>query len=536
MLADIPDFNAWFSLLGLLSPSEYFVTVDNSVLWQRHVAWAKPKGDVLRTYVTQRFSSNMVFLSLMLASEINVFFNSSHETADMRAILGTQAYSSLKFWIGIIIALDALVTIIGLLTTFTLWGMISAISDENTHALLRSSIGQYVIGLPPRFIVASLYLFLLWLTLFFVELIKGPLQIAVVFIICFLFFQVVVPLSAFGRLIMHTGGMARRRVLNETFEKELLPSGLHASLLIKATHTLRRNTTAIDQYKKQLELEALGTQSEDNQSDESRTTPGRKMPVRMGEIFDDDVYFPRASILNSAKSTELPSVVDRALSVEKKDLAKSTAQVIADVKKASGSFASVTLGRLPKPLSVINKEPTDDGINRRERFNKARQSVLNMGIQSTLRNVEWAAEYDVRDLYDIEPPAPIADEEAVRDLLDIEQTTPIAEDEGREDNDQRGFAFRLPAASLMNNTGGLKKFAKLVVDDIAFLKAINEVRRLSGSDKAGESFDESTTRTDLEAPSRPPAETDHLLSDQKSQAPTSKSPKKQRFGFQKKPK
>jgi hypothetical protein len=56
------DMSAWASLLGLLNPSEYFVTVDHSVLWQKHVAWAKPKGENLRQYVTQRFASNMIVL------------------------------------------------------------------------------------------------------------------------------------------------------------------------------------------------------------------------------------------------------------------------------------------------------------------------------------------------------------------------------------------------------------------------------------------------------------------------------------------
>ena len=47
---DLPDFDSWASLLGLLGPMEYFVTVDHSVLWQKHVAWAKPRGEKLRAY------------------------------------------------------------------------------------------------------------------------------------------------------------------------------------------------------------------------------------------------------------------------------------------------------------------------------------------------------------------------------------------------------------------------------------------------------------------------------------------------------
>lgn len=246
----LPNNFAWASLLGLLSPSEYFVTIDHSVLWYRHVAWAKPKGEDLRAYVTQRFSSNMVVLSLMLGAQINVFFNSSVELTEMRRMMATETYSDLKFWIGIVIALDACVTIMALVATFTLWGMISSISDTNSHALIRSSIGQYVISMPPRFVVAALYLFVFWLLLAFLDLMSGPSRILLAAVVFFLFFQVIVPLSAFGRLIIHTGAMAKRRVLEENFEKELLPSGLHASLLIRAAGQRRKYTSAINQYKK----------------------------------------------------------------------------------------------------------------------------------------------------------------------------------------------------------------------------------------------------------------------------------------------
>eukprot|EP00934_Nitzschia_sp_Nitz4_P006836 Nitzschia sp. Nitz4//scaffold56_size114212//99826//101691//NITZ4_003968-RA/size114212-processed-gene-0.38-mRNA-1//-1//CDS//3329554760//6826//frame0 len=242
--------NAWASLLGLISPFEYLVTVDHSVLWQRHVAWAKPKGEDLRAYVTQRFASNMVVLSLMLGAQINVFFNSSVELTEMRRLLGSETYSSLKFWIGIVISLDACVTIMALVATFTLWGMISAISDTNAHALLRSSIGQYVISMPPRFVVGALYLFILWLFLAIMDFTNGPARIVLAVTICFLFFQVIIPLSAFGRLIIHTGAMAKRRVLDEEFEKELLPSGLHASLLIRATGQRKKYSSVISQYQK----------------------------------------------------------------------------------------------------------------------------------------------------------------------------------------------------------------------------------------------------------------------------------------------
>lgn len=237
--------DTWMSLLGLLHPSEFFVTVDHSTTWRKHLAWSKPKGKDLRNYTTQRFSSNMVFMSLILGTEISLLFNSSEVTTDIRTQMIEANYTSLRYWIGFFILLSACVTVIALVCTHTSWGLINAIGDNNAHCLLRSSIGQYVCSLPSNFAVAALYLFLLCLILFIVELMTGPLQAVLVVVVLYLFFQVVTSLSAFGRLIIHTGAMSNRPVLDPVLENALLPSGLHASLLIKATDRKRRQTSVV---------------------------------------------------------------------------------------------------------------------------------------------------------------------------------------------------------------------------------------------------------------------------------------------------
>ena len=170
-------WNRWleYPTLGLLDPLEYFVTVNHSSLWQRHVAWAKPKGEELRYLYSSQYSSNMILLSLLLGIQINVFFNSAPEMVDLRHQLqksnpfetetaaGLSIFASLEFWIGFVLLANICVTIMGILATFTTWSMISAISDRNAHCLLRSTMGQYVTSLPPRLVVASVYFFLLWL-------------------------------------------------------------------------------------------------------------------------------------------------------------------------------------------------------------------------------------------------------------------------------------------------------------------------------------------------------------------------------------
>jgi hypothetical protein len=243
------DQGTWISLLGLLHFYDAFVTVDNTHLWRSHIAWAKPKGKEIKDYTTQRFATNMVFLSLLLGADMNVLFNSAVFSEEIRSAMMEEKYGSLRFYIGVTLLLGAIIAVLGLVTTFTAWGMISAISDSNSHCLLRSSMGQYVTSLPSRFVLAALYLFLLWLLLFIVELMSGPCQVIMISLVLYLFLQVIVSLSAFGRLIIHTGAMGSKRVLDPEFERQLLPSGLHASLLIKATERLRRKTSVTAQYK-----------------------------------------------------------------------------------------------------------------------------------------------------------------------------------------------------------------------------------------------------------------------------------------------
>ena len=260
--------------LSLLStPWEYFVTIDQSALWQKHIAWAKPKGSDLKAYISSQYSSRMVLLSLLLATEMSVFFNSSPKMVNLRHTLNiwdATNVESIPFWIGFVLLLNICVTISGILATFATWNVVSAISDANAHCLLRSSLGQYVATLSPRLVVASLYLFLLWFLLFVVELLFGGansqkttrtlhelltqhLHLVILWgsflmAVVILFFSIVVPLSAFGRLVLHTGAMAEQPVLSEALQVELLPRGLHVGLVIKAHHSQKRGMAVTRQY------------------------------------------------------------------------------------------------------------------------------------------------------------------------------------------------------------------------------------------------------------------------------------------------
>jgi hypothetical protein len=239
----------WLLLLGLVRPLEYFVTVDNTSEWRRHLVWSKTHSAALREYVIQRFSSNMVFLSLMMSSTLSVLFNSSAVCDEMRRAIIDDQWQTFKFYIGITTIVTVGVNISAMVATFTAWGMVSSISDANVHCLLRSSIGQYVCHLPARLVAATLYIFLFWIFLWAIELTKGVTSFILSFLLLSLFFQVVIAFSAFGRLILHTGAMGEKPILESDFESALLPSGLHAYLFVKATQHQRGRSDRISKYK-----------------------------------------------------------------------------------------------------------------------------------------------------------------------------------------------------------------------------------------------------------------------------------------------
>lgn len=77
------------------------------------VSGGKANGKEIRNYVVQRFSSNMVFLSLLLGTDMSVLMNSSKITQEIRDALEFEQYYSLKFYVGAVMALASCVTVVG---------------------------------------------------------------------------------------------------------------------------------------------------------------------------------------------------------------------------------------------------------------------------------------------------------------------------------------------------------------------------------------------------------------------------------------
>mmetsp|Transcript_29443 Transcript_29443/g.70783 ORF Transcript_29443/g.70783 Transcript_29443/m.70783 type:complete len:539 (-) Transcript_29443:106-1722(-) len=243
--------NTWTSLLVLLHIREYFVTVDNFSIWRRHLAWALSNGDELKTYMTQRYASNMVFMSLLLSTELGVLFNSSSITSSVRKELQDGQHWSLSFWAGLMIIISSLLTILSLISTFTAWAMVNSVNANNAHCIFRSSIGQYAAELPGRLIVCSIYSFLISFVIYFFLLLPiGIWSILLLVATVFLFVHIVSVFSALGRVIMHTGAMGDERIFTPDFEELLLPHTLHSNLLAKSKANLENKTSIVRQYRR----------------------------------------------------------------------------------------------------------------------------------------------------------------------------------------------------------------------------------------------------------------------------------------------
>ena len=236
------DIGRYRTFLSLPKASEFLISVDHHQIWRRHLAWCDRDGDKLRQAVTSRFASNMVFMSLLLSTEIAVLFSPSKPAQSIRQALDSLQYPSAYFWGGLFLCISIGLTLSTLLANFTSWAIIGAISAENAHAVLRSSIGLYAAQLPARMAVFSIYCFVIWVVLLLFEILPHGWNILVAVFIGLLFIHIVVFYSAFGRLVMYSKAMRTSQIFRGDEEDSMTPDRLSEELLKKAIEEREENT------------------------------------------------------------------------------------------------------------------------------------------------------------------------------------------------------------------------------------------------------------------------------------------------------
>ena len=197
----------------------------------------------MRDYSTQRFSSMMVFLSLMLGTEIGVLFTPSDPGIMIRSALNDpqQSYQTPLFWAGTFLVFDVITTVFGILATFSAWAIISALSPENAHCILRSTIGVYTCMLPSRMLLASIYLFILWLALLLIAVMTEAFTVLMALTTIFLFLHIVSIYSVLANLVIDTGALTNSSIFGSSEEEDMTPSELTLNLVDKAYANRQRN-------------------------------------------------------------------------------------------------------------------------------------------------------------------------------------------------------------------------------------------------------------------------------------------------------
>jgi hypothetical protein len=256
--------------------------------------------------------------------------------------------------------------------------------------------------------------------------------------------------------------MGQKPILSDELEKELLPSGLQACLLLRATHRQRRNTCVTAQYRsRQTNNNAIAITTTDTERTSSSTRTQRAVPNGSSEedesgkeedeklslmfagylapstnnngkeaealptttsntaistdppplpsrghhrvwSVDTMLEFPQASVLNSTTSRrELQNLIETSLNDHDESTKKDLGNNNSNNKK------SPTNNKKDVPSNLSGVPPTHP--NHRGGGGGA-TAGHHRRVSSTRVFMEWAEETDVRELYGAAPPADLPDE------------------------------------------------------------------------------------------------------------------------------
>mmetsp|Transcript_48576 Transcript_48576/g.146501 ORF Transcript_48576/g.146501 Transcript_48576/m.146501 type:complete len:234 (+) Transcript_48576:636-1337(+) len=201
--------------------------------------------------MVQRFASNMVFMALLLGSDVAVLFSPSNPSEIMRQRLVAGEHGTLDFWAGLFVCISMFLCLCTILATFTAWAIISAVSGENAHCVIRSSIGLHATQLPSRIIVAAIYSFVVWAILFMFILVPLGWAIAIVAVSILVILHIVSTYSALGRLVMYTSAMSNDRIFELRTEETMLPFDLLETLVDKSEEERKAGTPVTEQYRRE---------------------------------------------------------------------------------------------------------------------------------------------------------------------------------------------------------------------------------------------------------------------------------------------
>jgi len=176
--------------------------------------YSKRSGKDLRDGLTSRFASAMIIVTLLINVEIGILFSPSELGNEIRRTM-RENDGSLGTTVGIMVIVSVFCSILGILATFLAWTSMSAVSDENVHLVLRSTLGRYVAQLPKTMLLLSIYTFLGWLIMVLFLLLPKNWAWPILSIFLVAFICTTTLASAFERMVMESGAMGEKRILDK---------------------------------------------------------------------------------------------------------------------------------------------------------------------------------------------------------------------------------------------------------------------------------------------------------------------------------
>lgn len=230
---------------------DYFLSVDLNDTYLTHLVWAKTDCNELKSVVTSRFTSSTVFLSLLVNTQMAVFFSPSDLVTDTRNVLKSRDIVGhpLEFMAGFILSVGTYASLCGLLANFTAWSILGVLSQENAAIILRSKIGLYAAVFPVRITVFCIYCAFVWLALFWFVVLPGTGAILLTSSGALLLVHISSIFSALGRIIMGTSAMAPEPILDEELAEQLDEQQLNDVLMYEALLARKAKLTPLRQYR-----------------------------------------------------------------------------------------------------------------------------------------------------------------------------------------------------------------------------------------------------------------------------------------------
>jgi hypothetical protein len=132
---------------------------------------------------------------------------------------------------------------------FTAWSVISTISDENSHVLLRSTIGLYSAQLPVILVTWVLFSFVLTIDLLLFILMPWQWAFSLTFLNALVFLHLASTYSALGRIILDNRAMGHEKIIPDETAEAMEPYKLFKELLKNRGTSKEAQMSITQQYR-----------------------------------------------------------------------------------------------------------------------------------------------------------------------------------------------------------------------------------------------------------------------------------------------